>query len=255
MNRINRVIRRSFFFLYLCGCVDATADELTIAVATNFLTTAEELSELFEEESEVNISIITGSSGQLFAQAKNGAPYDVFFSADQAKIDAIVDEELGFDDTRITYALGRLCFMLNPKHEHEKRAQELFENLDFKRIVIANPKLAPYGTAAEEVFEALEVDLSQEKKKVIFADNVGKAYAITHSGNADAGIVALSTVFDDELSDEHYYVIPTKYYNPLRQDAIVLNRTENESLAREFVEFVQSDEAKAIIRSNGYALD
>lgn len=255
MNRINRVIVRCIFFLSLWGCVYVSADELTIAVATNFLTTAEELIEKFEEISDVEITVVSGSSGQLFAQAKNGAPYDVFFSADQAKIDAIIDEELGLDDTRITYALGRLCFMLNPKQEYEQRARKRFENLEFKRIVFANPKLAPYGTAAEEVFAALEVDLSTEKKKVIFADNVGKAYAITHSGNADAGIVALSTVLDDELGSEHYYVIPAKYYNPLTQDAIVLNRTKNESLAREFVEFVQSDEAKAIIRSNGYALD
>lgn len=255
MSRINRVIVRCGFFLSLWGCVNGAADELMVAVATNFLTTIEELIEEFEEQSEIDITVVSGSSGQLFAHAKNGAPYDVFFSADQVKIDAIIDEELGLDDTRITYALGRLCFMLNPKQEYEQRARERFVNLEFKRIVFANPKLAPYGTAAEEVFEALEVDLSREKKKVIFADNVGKAYAITHSGNADAGIVALSTVLDDELGSEHYYVLPAKYYNPLRQDAIVLNRTKNESLAREFVKFVQSDEAKAIIRSNGYALD
>lgn len=224
-------------------------------MATNFLTTVEELSEKFEEESDVKITLVAGSSGQLYAQAKNGAPYDVFFSADQVKIDAMVDEELGIDDTRFTYALGRLCFMVNPKRKYDLRARELFENLEFKRIVFANPKLAPYGIAAEEVFDALEVDLVQEKIRVIFADNVGKAYAIAHSGNVDAGVVALSTVLDDELSKEHYYVIPEKYYNPLKQDAIVLNRTKHESLAREFVEFVQSDEAKAIIRNNGYALD
>lgn len=254
MKRDCRNIKRWYIVLCFCVCVSVAGDELTVAVATNFLTTAEELSEKFEEESDVKITLVAGSSGQLYAQAKNGAPYDVFFSADQVKIDAMVDEELGIDDTRFTYALGRLCFMVNPKREFELRARELFENLEFKRIVFANPKLAPYGAAAEEVFDALEVDFAKEKKKVIFADNVGKAYAIVHSGNADVGMVALSTVLDDELSNEHYYVIPTKYYNPLKQDAIVLNRTEHESLAREFVEFVQSDEAKAIIRSNGYTL-
>ena len=255
MSRFSRVYTACYYILVVWTCTTVAADKLTVAVATNFLTTAEDLIEKFEEESDAKVTLVTGSSGQLFAQAKNGAPYDVFFSADQVKIDAIVDEELGYDDTRITYALGRLCFMLNPKREYEQSARELFERLQFNRIVYANPKLAPYGTAAEEAFEELEVDLSEKKKKVIFADNVGKTYAIVHSGNADAGMVALSSILDDELADGHYYVIPDKYYNPLRQDAIVLNRTENERLAREFVEFVQSDAAKAIIRSNGYALD
>ena len=145
--------------------------------------------------------------------------------------------------------------MLNPKQDYEQPALELFENLEFNRIVFANPKLAPYGAAAEEVFDALEVDLSNENKKVIFADNVGKAYAIARSGNADVGMVALSSVLDDELSDEYYYIIPEKYYSPLRQDAIILSSTKNEANAREFLDFVQSDDAKTIIRSNGYVFD
>lgn len=226
-----------------------------VAVATNFLTTAEELIKQFEEESDLKITLVAGSSGQLFAQAKNGAPYDVFFSADQEKIEAIVEESLGIDDSRITYARGRLCFMVNPKKDYKQNAGELFANLEFTRIVLANPKLAPYGAAAEEVFDALEIDMKKEKKKVILADNVGKAYAIVNTGNADVGMVALSSVLDDELSDEYFYVLPAKHYSPLRQDAIILSRTKNEASAREFIDFVQSDDAKAIIRNNGYELD
>ena len=255
MNRLSPVVAICGFALYCLGHLSVLADELTIAVATNFLTTAEELSKQFEQEYGAKITLVGGSSGQLFAQAKNGAPYDLFFSADQAKIEAIIDANLGLDDSRITYALGRLCFMLNPKQKIEPRARKIFESLEFNRIVFANPKLAPYGTAAEEVFDELEIDLSAEKKNVIFADNIGKAYAIVHSGNVDVGMVALSSVLDDELSDEYYYVIPDEYYSPLRQDAIILNRTENESLAREFFDFIQSDDAKAIIRSNGYVFD
>ncbi|MYC25877.1 MAG: molybdate ABC transporter substrate-binding protein [Gammaproteobacteria bacterium] len=255
VNRINFLIASCCFTLYLWSNVNVVAEELTVAVATNFLTTAEELIEQFEEQSDIDITVVAGSSGQLFAQAKNGAPYDVFFSADQEKIEAIINENLGITDSRITYAIGRLCFMLNPQREYEQKAHELFENLEFNRIVWANPKLAPYGTAAEEVFDSLEVDLSNEKKKVIFADNVGKAYAIAFTGNSDAGMVALSSVLDDELSSEYFYVIPEEYYSPLRQDAIILSRSENEVNAREFIDFVQSSDAKAIIRSNGYALD
>ena len=255
MSRINHIIARCCFILYLWGCFTVASDELTVAVATNFLTTAEELIKQFEEESDLEITLVAGSSGQLFAQAKNGAPYDVFFSADQEKIEAIVEENLGIDDSRITYARGRLCFMLNPKKDYEQDAGELFDSLEFTRIVLANPKLAPYGAAAEEVFDALEIDMKKEKKKVIFADNVGKAYAIVNSGNADAGMVALSSVIDDELSNEYFYVLPAKHYSPLRQDAIILSRTKNEANAREFIDFVQSDLAKAIIRNNGYELD
>lgn len=237
------------------GCLSESPNELTIAVATNFLTTAKELGQKFEEESGVKVTLVSGSSGQLFAQIKNGAPYDVFLSADQAKIDATIEAELGIEDSRVTYALGRLCFMLNPKRENGQRPREFFEALDFKQIVIANPKLAPYGTAAEEVFTALEIDLGAEKKKVIFAENIGKAYATVQSGNTDAGMVALSSILDDELDQKHYYIIPEKLYRVLRQDAIILKRTQNETLAREFFDFLHSSETRAIIRNNGYALD
>ena len=255
MTRTNRVIESCCFLLYLWSSVNLIAEELTIAVATNFLTTAEELIKQFEEDSDIEVTVVAGSSGQLFAQVKNGAPYDVIFSADQDKIEAIVKENLGIKDSRITYALGRLCFMLNPKSASNQKALEQFENLEFNAIVIANPKLAPYGVAAEEVFDTLKVDLSTVNKKVIFADNVGKAYAIAKTGNADAGMVALSSVLDDELSDEYYYILPAKYYNPIRQDAIILSRTKNETNAREFLNFVQSDDAKTTIQSNGYELD
>ncbi len=255
MNRINQIIAGCCFTLLLWSGFTLASEELTVAVATNFLTTAEELIEQFEKQSDIEITVVAGSSGQLFAQAKNGAPYDVFFSADQEKIEAIVDENLGIEDSRITYALGRLCFMLNPKKDYEQSARKLFESLEFKRIVLANPKLAPYGIAAEEVFDKLEVDLSSEKKKVILAVNVGKAYSIVNSGNVDAGMVALSSVLDDELNSQHFYVLPEEYYSPLLQDAIILSRTENETNARAFFDFVQSDDAKAIIRSNGYELD
>ena len=255
MSGIKQIIASCCFILYLWSSVGLVAEELTVAVATNFLTTAEELIKQFEEESDLEITLVAGSSGQLFAQAKNGAPYDVFFSADQEKIEAIVDENLGIDDSRITYALGRLCFMLNPNKDYEQDAGELLDSLEFTRIVFANPKLAPYGAAAEEVFDALEIDMKKEKKKLIIADNVGKAYAIVNSGNADVGMVALSSVLDTELSDKHYYTIPEKYHSPLRQDAIILSRTENEASAREFIDFVRSDDAQAIIRNNGYELD
>lgn len=255
MNRCSKVLTYSCFVLCSVGCSFESADKLTVAVATNFLSTAKELSKEFEENSDVKVTLVSGSSGQLFAQIKNGAPYDVFLSADQAKIDAVIDADLGKDDSRITYAIGRLCFMLNPKHEYELRAREHFETLSFNQIVLANPKLAPYGIAAEEVFDASEVDLLGEEKKVVLADNVGKTYAIVKSGNTDAGMVALSSILDDELSREHYYVIPEALYSPLRQDAIILKRTPHATLAREFLDFIQSNEARAKIRSKGYAFD
>ena len=255
MNRYFRDLTHCALVLSCLGCMTVSASEFTVAVATNFLSTAKELSKKFEEDKELKITLVSGSSGQLFAQIQNGAPYDVFFSADQAKIDAIVDAELGIDDSRITYALGRLCFVLNPKREYENRAQEHFATRSFDRIVFPNPKLAPYGVAAEEVYDALEVDLEDEEKKVVFAANVGNAYAIVHSGNTDAGMVALSSILDDELDRKLYYVIPQKLYSPLRQDAIILNRTQNKSRARDFLNFIQSSEARAIIQNNGYAFD
>ena len=240
--------------LGFCG-VAKGGSELTVAVATNFLSTARELSSQFEEDHEVSVTLVSGSSGQLFAQIQNGAPYDVFMSADQEKIDAVVDKDLGLDDSRITYALGRLCFMLNPKREYDERAREHFESLKFNQIVLANSKLAPFGVAAVETFDTLEIDLEHQQKIVVLADNIGKTFAIVRSGNADAGMVALSSVLDDELEREFYYIIPTKLYNPIRQDAIILKRTKSETSARNFLSFIQSSEARSQIRTNGYSFD
>ena len=250
-----RTLSKVGTLLFCLCCVTASSMEITVAVATNFLSTLKELQNKFEADHDAKITLVSGASGQLFAQIKNGAPYDVFLSADQAKIDAIVEEELGIDDSRITYALGRLCFMLNPKRKHERHAEELFESLNFNRIVLANSKLAPYGVAAEEVFDALDVDLDDEEKKIVLADNVGKSYAILRSGNADVGMVALSSILDDELDQKLYYIIPKKLYSPIRQDAIVLKRTKDVSGARAFLKFIQISDAQSIIRTNGYVFD
>ncbi len=230
--------------------------EITVAVATNFLTTAQELAEKFAEDEEINVNVVSGSSGKLLAQIKNGAPYDLFLSADQKRVDAVVEAELGDAESRITYALGRLCFMFSPKKEFEKSAKHTMEQGEFKRVVTANPAVAPYGLATDEVFEELDLNESESFfKRVIRADNIGQAFAMLHTGQVDVGMVALSSIVSKNIEADRYYIIPIELYTPIKQDGIVLTGSKHSKTANRFLVYLTEPDSKSIIRNHGYLLD
>lgn len=231
------------------------AEDATIAVATNFLPTAKKLAKEFELEEEYELKLVGGSTGQLFAQISQGAPFHAFMSADQERVSKLVESELALADTQFTYARGRLCFLVSPNREHSETPKKILHELLFTQIAIANPRTAPYGAAAVEVLAELGLEEQALSSKLITAQNVGQAYAMVSTGNSDFGIVALSSVLNDSVDNDQYYLIPYKLHGPIRQDAVLLKRGSNNHSAKRFLEFLSSREGKAIIRGEGYRFD
>lgn len=206
-----------------------------VAVAENFAKTAAGLLPAFEVETGYKITLSSGSTGQLYGQVINGAPYDAFLAADQARPALL--EQAGLSLHRITFARGLLALM-----HTTGVASEASLHGDFRHLAIANPALAPYGLAAKQVLETLELWQALQGR-IVMGQNVGQAYALVASGNAELGLVARSYVLGSS------WAVPEEYYTPILQDAVLLR--ENRAAAA-FLNYLETERAQAAIRAAGY---
>lgn len=228
-----------------------SADSINVAVASNFVKTMEEIKKAFEEDSEHDIQIIRGSSGKHYAQIRNGAPFDVFLSADQQRPRNLVDEGYALSGSLKTYALGRLVLWTANEQSPPMGKQYLLNTDSYQRIAIANPRLAPYGQAAMELIAALQLEKSLAGK-LVMGENVSQTFQFVFSRNADAGLVAYSQVLSPTVSGVgSYWLIPDSYYQAIRQDMVVLI---DSSASRGFARFMHSDRVAAILLGSGYLL-
>lgn len=231
--------RRHFLLAGLVGAfagpVRAFEGSALVAVAANFAKTAEGLLPAFEAESGFQITLSSGSTGQIYAQIINGAPYDAFLAADQARPALL--ENAGLSIKRLTYARGLLALMLS-----QGVATKASLSGDFAHLAIANPALAPYGLAAKQALEAMEL-WAPLRGRIVMGQNVGQAYALVASGNAELGLVARS------YAPEGAWDVPEEYYAPILQDAVLLS--EN-AAAVAFLDYLASVNAQAAIRAAGY---
>jgi len=232
----------------------ARSDEALIAVAANFTSAAEQLETAFELKSGHRITIASGSTGSLYAQIHNGAPYDVLLAADQERPMLLEKSGHAISGSRFTFASGRLAlWSRNP----ELMQSDLSATLAQKRIValaIANPALAPYGIASREALESLHI-WDTVSNKIVMGENVGQAHALVATGNAQAGIVALSLVLDPDMSKGKTYLrIPEDLHAPIRQDAVLLRHGDGNSAALAFLAYLQSEAGREAITSNGYGV-
>lgn len=243
------------FFWVLCCCVvsvpSAFAERLSVAVAANFAGPVQALAEAFADETGQTVQLSTGSSGQLFAQIRNGAPFDVFLSADQAKPAALIDSGDAVAESRFTYAIGALVLWSASANRFDD-GQALLTQGDVERLAIANPRLAPYGVAAEQVLDHLGVSDSLAER-LVQGQNIAQTYQFVASGNADVGLVALSQILDHgRVRSGTAWIVPMHYYAPIRQDAVLLTRAADNPQARAFLDYLRSDTAQAQIESYGY---
>ena len=222
------------------------ADTTHIAVASNFTGAMKELIAEFEKSSPHSVKASYGSSGKIYAQIQHGAPFQIFFSADQAKPLALYQQGLA-QKAPFTYAFGALALWSSHADLQHNELDHLQSN-DFNRLSLANPKLAPYGIATLEVLESLNL-IHITQKKWVKGENIAQAYQFVGSGNADLGFVALSQV----INKTNYWPVPSKLYNPIRQDAVLLSSSQNNLTAIAFLEFIRSKESQAIIESHGYS--
>lgn len=218
------------------------AERALVAVAANFLKPAEALVQAFEAESGHRIDLASGSTGQHFAQIVNGAPYDVFLAADQERPARLVD--MGVADGAFTYAQGRLALV---SHTTEVLTSEP-QLAGVKFVAIANPELAPYGRAAQQVLQG-DAFAELADATVVQGQNVGQAFAFVAAGTAEVGLVALSLA---QASAFEYLDIPTDLHAPIRQDAVLLAYGADNLAARDFLAYLASEKAQAMIEGFGY---
>lgn len=248
--------RTSAFCLALLAVSPALlADEALIAVATNFSRTATQLESTFEQNSRHEITITTGSTGILYAQILNGAPYDALLAADVDRPSLLLESADAIDGSAFTYAIGRLVlWSANPAViRSDLRAALVQEGIN--AMAIANPALAPYGIASREALQSLGV-WDTVRDRIVMGENVGQAMALIATGNAELGIVALSQVVNGGmLPSQKYLPVPESLHEPIRQNAVLLRHGRDNLAARDFLQFMQSAEGKAAIQSNGYGVE
>ena len=243
-------LRAGVALLFLNLCPVALAGEAVVAAAANFSSALDRLAPAFERETGHRLKLSLGSTGKLYAQIINGAPFDVFLSADQERAAKVVEAGLAAKGARFTYAVGRLVLWV-PAGAAKPDALRAG---DIRKVAVAHPELAPYGKAAMEALKKLGLQAAVRSKLVI-GENIGQAFAFVASGNAQAGFVAEAHLKGRDTPAAKVWEVPPQLHAPILQDAVLLRRGEANDAAIAFFDFLRSEDAKAIIRSSGYALD
>ena len=228
----------------------ARADSATIAVASNFLAPAKELARQFEKKSGHEIKISSGSTGKLYAQIINGAPYDVLFAANDREPERLEQQSYVVSGSRFTYALGRL--VLWGKEIKGSTHNFKIDLSNFTSLAIANPRTAPYGAAAMSVINRRFPDGAPFR--LVRGENVGQVYQYARSGNVPAGFVSLSQVLSDvDGNPDSYWIVPEQEYEPIRQQAVLLVKGQTNKAAMDFLEYIKSvDVQRRISDQYGY---
>lgn len=232
-------------------------DEALIAVAANFAETAEALTDALRAQPCCGgLRIVSGSTGKLYAQILNGAPYAVFLAADAERPARLAAAGLTAEGPR-TYAAGRLALWRADATRTLNGAAALRSG-DFRHLAIANPDLAPYGRATLETLAGLGLEESL-RNRLVRGENVGQAFAMTASGAAELGFVALSQLCDLGVcarngGNDQVWIVPDTHHAPIRQDAVLLRRAGGSRAATTFYDFLWSPQARTIISKRGYDL-
>lgn len=250
MAKITKIIQSGFISLLIVA-PGADAQDAVIASATNFNDTLARLETQFEASSAYDIRIVSGSTGQLFAQIRQGAPIDVFLAADTERPARLAELGLAVLESRFTYAEGRLALWSRRQDALDDINETSLSELDFRRLAIANPDLAPYGRASVEVLESLDLQ-DQFEDRLVRGQNIGQTFAMAATGNADLALIAVAQLDHPRAPAGSAWRIPRELHTPILQDGILLERARDNPAAKAFVEFLQGEEARAIITAAGY---
>jgi len=247
-------LKRLTFYLLLAFSLNLQAATVLVAVASNFTKPMNEIAEAFKKATGHEANLSFGSSGKFVAQIENDAPFEVFFSADEKNPKKLEASGKGVANSRSTYAIGKLALWSAKSGLVDDRGQILLKG-GFKHLALADPKLAPYGIAAEETMKNLEV-LDKLIPAFVLGENISQTQQFISTGNAELGFIALSQIIDKEgnISDGSGWIVPEKLHNPIRQDAILLKKGEANPAAPALLHFFKSPEALAIIKRYGYNL-
>ncbi|MGQ5521785.1 molybdate ABC transporter substrate-binding protein [Chitinimonas sp. PSY-7] len=237
----------------LCSLVSlAHADEVNVAVAANFQQPMQQIAQAFEQASGHRVRVSAGATGKLYAQIVNGAPFEVLLSADNETPERLDQEGLAVPNSRFTYAIGRLV-LWSTKSEVVDAKGDVLRTGNFQHLAIANPKLAPYGRAAQETLQALGLT-NQLTGRIVTGESIAQTHQFVATGNAELGFVAMSQVYaQGKLLSGSAWIVPDNLYQPIRQDAVLLKQGQNQPAAKALIQFLRSDVARKIISSYGYS--
>ncbi|MFA5182770.1 MAG: molybdate ABC transporter substrate-binding protein [Syntrophales bacterium] len=234
------------FFLFISP--GSAQDKLHVAVAANFISPFQELTQSFEKQTGIRVEATYASTGQIYTQIVNGAPYDLFLSADREKPDLL--HQAGRADIPFVYATGQVVLWTNRKDLCPlKNWREVMAVPDLKKIAVANPKTAPYGAAAMEALKKTGV-LENVQGKLVYAQNIAQAFQYAATGSVDAGFCALSATSSAEGRKGCFFSIAEA--PPIVQGACLLKRTAQREAAEKFARFLASPEAVAVKKKYGY---
>lgn len=231
----------------------ALAAEARVAVAANFAEPIKAIAAVLEKTTGHTLKISTGASGAFYTQIRNGAPFDVFLSADNERPEMLEKDGLTQPGTRFTYATGKLV-LWSAKAGRVDDKGAVLKAADLGKVAFANPRTAPYGTAAMQVMDKLGLK-DALRPRLVQGESIGQTFNFVKTGNADVGFVALSQVLSEgRLKEGSMWVIPQVNHDPIRQDAVLLKRGADNEAAKALLKLLQSPNTRDLIRSYGYEL-
>ena len=233
--------------LALGAVAPAQAAETNVAVAANFTDAAKEIAQAFKDKTGDEAVLSFGSTGQLYTQISQAAPFEVFLAADDERPKKAVAEGLAVPGSRFTYATGKIVlWSTDPKLV---QGAATLEHGEFARIAIANPAAAPYGAAAVQAMRALKV-YEHLEPRIVQGNNIAQTYQFVATGNAELGFVALSQVAN--ATEGSRWIVPGDLYDTIRQDAVLLKKGADSKAANRFIAFLKGPEAARIMQRYGY---
>lgn len=243
-----------FISLYLLA-ITARADVVTVAVASNFVPVFEEISTRFEEQTAHEVRQVAGASGKLYAQIVRGAPFDLFLSADEHKPRKLIAAGRAQKDSLTTYAIGQLALWSNVNEARQRRHLSVGKMIalgEFKRLAIANPAIAPYGLAAEQVLRSLGL-FKELQPTLIVGENVSQVFHFLHSKNAELGFVSRAQVVSLANKNQGtYWPVPKSLHSTIRQEMVLIGQTKSTAAAALHT-YLQSEETRSMIVAAGYS--
>ena len=250
-----KILSRLIVYLILFAGI-ASAQEITVAAAADMSAALPELVTAYTKKTGQVVKVSFGASGNLTNQIRNGAPFDIFFSADEQYPQQLISEGLAEKDTLYRYAVGRLVLWVpnDSPLDLSKLGIKALLDPSVNKISIANPSTAPYGRAAEAMLRHFEI-YDQVSGRLVVGENISQAAQFVESGNAQAGLVALSHALAPAMKDKgRYWTVPLDAYPTLNQAAVVISKSKQQDAAKKFLEFLRSFEASSLLTRYGFSL-
>ncbi|MBP9216743.1 MAG: molybdate ABC transporter substrate-binding protein [Agitococcus sp.] len=241
--------------LFLLGIARVNADTLYIAAASNLVYCLEALNTQFTQQNpQLNLKVVTGSSGNLFSQIQQNAPFEVFLSADVLHPQQLVQQQQADANSLAIYSKGQIALWTNNPTIDLKKGLSVLLQPNIKRIAIANPQHAPYGQAAQAALQKQQL-WQPIQSKLVLGENISQTLQFVQTGNAEVGVVALSLLRAPALAGQgQYWLIPQHLYPPLEQAMVVTKRGQANPWAYRYLQFLQSPSAQAIFSDYGFLL-